>query len=179
MGTLRPSRNVEGLNPCDLSLDAAISKARDKLVAWLAKQYEHADAEDFAHTAILRVLKQPERYVPKKGKFDTWLFGVAKNIAIDEVRRRERLELVDIDLVAEGMLPSVEGPDQCYHRQVRNTRLYRALLRLRREQRFPVILHCMLGRSYTVIGARLKVKPEQARYQVKKGLAALRTILRE
>jgi RNA polymerase sigma-70 factor (ECF subfamily) len=179
MGTLRPSRKVEGYTNDDQALDSAIAKARDKLVVWLSKKNNRADAEDIAHDAILRVLKQPGLYDVKKGKVETWLFGVARNIAIDTMRHRKRMPLVDIDTVTEDVASCAAGPAELYEQKARNTRLYKALLRLPRRQRFPVILHIMSNRSYTYIATRLNMKPEQARYEVKKGLAALRTVLRE
>ena len=125
------------------------------------------------------MLKKPKRYDASKGRFETWLFGVARNVAIDEIRRKKRADLVELDALTEDVAPCFDGPAETYERRTQKTRLYKALRRLRREQRFPVILHCMLGYSYPTIAARLLVKPEQARYEVKKGLAALRTVLRE
>jgi RNA polymerase sigma-70 factor (ECF subfamily) len=179
MATQRPSRKVEGCTNGDQALDAAIAKARDKLVAWLSKKNNRANAEDVAHDAILRVLKQPGLYDARKGKIETWLFGVAKNLAIDATRHRKRTPLVDLDTITEDVASCTADPAELYEQKARNTRLYKALLRLPRRQRFPVILHIMSNRSYPYIATRLNMKPEQARYEVKKGLAALRTVLRE
>jgi len=177
MATLRPSRKVEGRIACDPALDSAIAKARDKLVAWLSRTHDRADAEDFAHDAILKVLSKPALYEARRGKLETWLFRVAKNGAIDEMRRRKRAQLVGIDTITEDVAPCIEGPADIHERRAQKTRLYKALRRLPRQQRFPVILHCMLGYPYTKIAVRLHVKPDHC--QVKKGLAALRTVLRE
>jgi RNA polymerase sigma-70 factor (ECF subfamily) len=179
MESLVLSRKVGGRTSCDPALDSAIAKARDKLVAWQSRTHDRADAEDFAHDAICKVLSKPTLYEARRGKLETWLFRVAKNVAIDEMRRRKRAGLVELDALTEDVAPWFDGPAETYEHRAQRTRLYKALRRLPREQRFPVILHCMLGYSYPVIATRLHVKPEQARYQVKKGLAALQTVLRE
>jgi RNA polymerase sigma-70 factor, ECF subfamily len=175
----RPSRRARSSIESDAALDATIARIRDKLVAWLTRRYGRDNAEDFAHTAILRALRKRKSYVPRLGKFETWLFGIAKNAAIDEMRRRGKIEFTSLDMLTEDVVPSVEGPAEQYERKARNTRLYKALRRVPPEMRFPVILHCLRGYTYTVISARLNIKPEQARYQVKKGLAALSVLLRE
>ena len=179
MSTPKKCRSVKGRNERDQALDSAIIAERDRLVAWLKRKYNHADAEDFAQEAILRARRNKHRYDPRKCSLKTWLFGIARNLAFDEMRRRKRADLVELDALSEDVGPTVDGPAEIYERKARKTRFYKALLRLPREQRFALILHIMNDYPYPVVAARLRIKPEEARYQVKKGLAALAILLRE
>ena len=47
-------------------------------------------AEDIAQEIFLRLWRQPEKYVPQKGRFVSWLLSVTRNRAVDEVRSRNR-----------------------------------------------------------------------------------------
>jgi RNA polymerase sigma-70 factor (ECF subfamily) len=47
-------------------------------------------AEDVAQETFLRVWRTPERYVPERGRFVTWLLSATRNRAVDQVRTRGR-----------------------------------------------------------------------------------------
>ncbi len=47
-------------------------------------------AEDVAQEVFLRLWRRPERFLAERGRFVTWLMSVARNRAVDEVRRRGR-----------------------------------------------------------------------------------------
>jgi RNA polymerase sigma-70 factor (ECF subfamily) len=47
-------------------------------------------AEDIAQETFLRLWRTPERYVPERGRFGTWLLSATRNRAIDHVRSRGR-----------------------------------------------------------------------------------------
>lgn len=150
-------------------------------MSWLVRRYgqQRPDAEDLAHDAILKVLRLRDKYDPAKGKVETWLFQIAKRMVFDAHRRRRRARTVSLDEVSERALPTAENPAVEYARKAQNTKLYRALRRVPKAQRFPVILHVMDQYSYPKTASSLGITLEQARYAVKLGLAALRRLLRE
>ena len=47
------------------------------------------EAEDLAQTVFLQVFKSRSRYV-RTAKFSTWLFTIARNLCLNELRRRSR-----------------------------------------------------------------------------------------
>lgn len=47
------------------------------------------EAEDLAQNVFLQVWKTADRYKPS-GKFPTWLFKIARNLSLNEIRRRSR-----------------------------------------------------------------------------------------
>jgi RNA polymerase sigma-70 factor (ECF subfamily) len=63
-------------------------------------------AEDIAQESFVRLWKLAESWQPR-GRISTWLCHVARNLAIDLIRRRsrERSEEVSGDLAAEGPTP--------------------------------------------------------------------------
>lgn len=51
---------------------------------------DRACAEDLTHTAFERAYRRFERFDPRRGSPRAWLYGIARNAALDELRRRGR-----------------------------------------------------------------------------------------
>ena len=51
--------------------------------------HDEAEAEDLAQTVFLQVYKSANRY-ESRAKFSTWLFTIARNLCLNEIRRRSR-----------------------------------------------------------------------------------------
>ena len=64
------------------------------------------DAEDIAQEAFIKAYTQIARFDPAKGRFSTWLYRIATNLAIDWLRRNRRTTTVDeIEQLAEATQP--------------------------------------------------------------------------
>jgi RNA polymerase sigma-70 factor (ECF subfamily) len=50
---------------------------------------DEAEAEDLAQNVFLQVYKSRQRY-ERTAKFSTWLFTIARNLCLNEIRRRSR-----------------------------------------------------------------------------------------
>jgi RNA polymerase sigma-70 factor (ECF subfamily) len=51
--------------------------------------HDEAEAEDLAQTVFHQVYKSANRY-ESRAKFSTWLFTIARNLCLNEIRRRSR-----------------------------------------------------------------------------------------
>jgi RNA polymerase sigma-70 factor, ECF subfamily len=51
---------------------------------------DRSAAEDVTAQAFERAYRKRRSYRPAKGSMDAWLFGIARNAALDELRRRKR-----------------------------------------------------------------------------------------
>ena len=72
-----------------------IERYQGRLVNYLFRLLRNADdAHDLAQEVLVKVYQVLDRYDPQY-KFSTWLFRVAQNAAIDQIRRR-RLKLVSL-----------------------------------------------------------------------------------
>ncbi len=56
----------------------------------------HADAEDLAQQVFIKLHSSASRYKPT-AKFSTYLFTIARNLLLDELKRQERRPLVPVD----------------------------------------------------------------------------------
>jgi len=72
-------------------------------------------SEDLAQEAFVRVYLHRERY-RKTGKFSTWIFTIAVNLAKNEIRRKVRLrDVLSLDYIAEmlgGSDPGIKDESQ-------------------------------------------------------------------
>jgi len=57
---------------------------------------DEAEAEDVAQTVFLQVYKSRARY-ERTAKFSTWLFTIARNLCLNELRRRSRHPAESLD----------------------------------------------------------------------------------
>ena len=51
---------------------------------------DRAAAEDVTSQAFERAYRKRRSYRPGRGSAEAWLFGIARNAALDELRRRKR-----------------------------------------------------------------------------------------
>lgn len=94
--------------PTDAQLVAAVLKGDQERFGDLVERYQGRlvnylsrllrslqEAEDLAQEVFFKLYQALDRYDPRY-KFSTWLFRVAQNAAIDQIRKR-RLQLVSMD----------------------------------------------------------------------------------
>lgn len=77
-----------------------------KVYAYVASLLrDRAAAEDVTAQAFERAYRKRRGYRPGRGSVDAWIFGIARNAALDELRRRKRrasLEVEPADHAAPG-----------------------------------------------------------------------------
>ncbi len=90
-----------------------VNRYQGRLVNYLFRLLrDYGEANDLAQEVFLKVYRALDRYNPQY-KFSTWLFRVAQNAAIDEIRKR-RLQLVSMDrpLAGDGEQRTWEFPSE-------------------------------------------------------------------
>ena len=89
----------------DLSFDELYRSSRDDVYAYAAGLLrDRAAAEDVTATAFERAYRKRSRFDPSRGNGRAWLFGIARNAALDELRRRgKQAELVSDPVDAAGL----------------------------------------------------------------------------
>jgi RNA polymerase sigma factor (sigma-70 family) len=80
-----------------LDFDALYRDARDDVYAYAATLLrDRAAAEDVAAAAFERAYRRRNRYDARRGSPRAWLFGIARNAALDELRRRRRAAAAEL-----------------------------------------------------------------------------------
>ena len=71
--------------------DALYRDARDDVFAYAATLLrDSAAAEDVTASAFERAYRKRSRFDARRGSPRAWLFGIVRNAALDELRRRKR-----------------------------------------------------------------------------------------
>lgn len=82
---------AEAPSEADLAFEALYRSSRDDVYAYVAGLLQdRAAAEEVTAVAFERAYRKRRRFDPRRGSSRAWLFGIARNAALDELRRRKR-----------------------------------------------------------------------------------------
>ena len=149
-------------------------------------------AEDLAQETFVKVLNALASYRPEY-KFSSWIFKIANNAAIDQLRRRE-LDTLSLDGSPDARTPDeveatalqatdrAESPLEELESRETGAAIEQAIGRLRPEYRTCILLRHVEGRSYEEIAdvmdlplGTVKTYIHRARLELREYLADLRT----
>lgn len=134
----------------------------------------YSDAEDLVQQTFIRLYRYRDRYRPS-AKLTTFLYLLARQVWIDELRRRRRLDRLHQGLQAEPEpeAASTSQPDRgCMD-------LDRALAALPEGLRLVVIMGVYQDLPYAEIGAALKIPVGTVKSRMFNALRMLRKTLEE
>jgi RNA polymerase sigma-70 factor (ECF subfamily) len=81
----------EAPGEAELAFERLYRASRDDLYAYVASLlHDGPAAEEVTATAFERAYRKRRRFDPSRGEPRAWLFGIARNAALDELRRRGR-----------------------------------------------------------------------------------------
>jgi RNA polymerase sigma-70 factor (ECF subfamily) len=98
----------EAPGEADVAFDRLYRSSRDDVYAYVASLlHDGPAAEEVTATAFERAYRKRRRFDPRRGEPRAWLFGIARNAALDELRRRGRqaelaAEPTDLDAAVEA-----------------------------------------------------------------------------
>jgi len=153
---------MEGVRAGDGQAVAALYDRYNMLVFSLALRMlnDREGAEELVQEVFLRAWRQAGTYQPTLGRLSTWLLGIARNLAIDEIRKRGvRPQRADGEAAQEQLdtLPSSEFDDPAQQVSLADQReeIQRALAVLPPAQRRVIELAYYSGLSQSEIAAAL------------------------
>ena len=137
----------------------------------------HEDAEDLTQRVFIRIYRSSERY-QAKAKFSTWVFTIARNLLIDEIKKRNRRPQMVFD---EHIEKVGDGEDR------RSEELTEILIRhldsLPENHRSALLLRVQRELSYREIAevmqtseASVKTWIHRARLELRQSLSNLRQL---
>ena len=128
---------------------------------------DEALSEDVTQETFIALWAAPDRYDPRRGGLASYLCTVARNKAIDHVRKEERFRRnsATLDLTSE---PSIE-PDSDDRRMILD-----AIASLSYLQREALFLAYFRGLTYREVASFLKVPEGTAKTRLRDALRALR-----
>ena len=82
---------IEAPSEAQVAFEALYRSSRDDVYAYVAGILrDRSAAEDVTALAFERAYRRRASFKPDRGSHRAWLFGIARNAALDELRRRSR-----------------------------------------------------------------------------------------
>lgn len=131
---------------------------------------DRAAAEDVTAQAFERAYRKRRSFRARRGSPEGWLFGIARNAALDELRRRRRHASHEPNEVADEAPAAEDHAELALRREV----VRRALAQLEPRERDLVALKFMGGLSNAEIAKLLGTSASNAGTRLHRTIAKLR-----
>jgi len=171
-----PSVELPHAGDEELVFEQLYRKSRDDLYAYVAGLLrDRSAAEEVTAAAFERAYRKRSRFNPRRGSARAWLFGIARNAALDELRRRGRHAPLGGEPV-DATEPAV--PHRTEHSELRLT-LLQALDGLAPRERELVALKFFGGLSNGEIGRVVGTSESNVGTRLHRTMDSLREALDE
>ena len=165
-----------------------VSRYRNQITSYIYRMTSDYDgAVDLAQETFVRVYRAAERYQTSYA-FSTYIYRIATNLAISELRKRKRRRLVSLT----GFFQAKDGaeprefnppdnkplPDTELVDSERRQAVQRAICTLPEKYRAPLILRDVEGRSYEEISRILQTSEGTVKSRISRARGFLREKMR-
>ena len=154
-----------------LDFDALYRSSRDDVFAYVAGLLrDRSAAEDVCAGAFERAYRRRGSFDPRRGEPRAWLFGIARNAALDELRRRRRVRALAGDVLD----PDAVAGEDAAEGALRRGAVRAALGQLDARDRDLVALKFFAGLSNREIAGVLGVSESNAGTMLHRAVRKLR-----
>jgi RNA polymerase sigma factor (sigma-70 family) len=155
----------------DVSFEQLYRSSRDDVYGYVAALLrDRAAAEDVTAAAFERAYRKRGRFDPGRGSARAWLFGIARNAALDELRRRKRR--AELPAEAEDVL--APSPAAVVEHSARREVVRAALDGLEPRERELVALRFFAGLSHAEIAGVAGLSESNAATRLHRAMTKLR-----
>jgi RNA polymerase sigma-70 factor (ECF subfamily) len=153
-----------------LDFERLYKSSRDDVYAYAAGLLrDRPAAEEATAVAFERAYRKRSRFNAERGSARAWLFAIARNAALDELRRRGRQAQLSTDPVDTAGLPDRDG-----QRSELRLLLDGALAKLEARERELIALKFFAGLSNAEIARALGISESNAGTRLHRTMAKLR-----
>ena len=157
-----------------LDFEALYRDARDDLYAYVATLlHDRAGAEDVTALAFERAYRKHGAFDERRGSQRAWLFGIARNAALDELRRRKR----HATLAADPPDASAGSPEDLAEAAIERAALRSALGALAARDREVIALRFHAGLETAEVADVLGISRSNAATLLHRAMSKLREAL--
>jgi len=143
------------------------------------------DASDFAQEALIKVYKNINTF-KEESQFSTWIYRVAYNLYVDELRKRKKFEVQSIDEhyedSSESKITIIDihpTPDQHLENKEKTEMIHNAINQLSHEHRAAIILRDINGHTYDEIAKIQSCSLGTVKSRINRARSQLKEILSE
>jgi RNA polymerase sigma-70 factor, ECF subfamily len=155
----------------DLAFERLYRSSRDDVYAYVASLLRDVPAaEEVTAAAFERAYRKRNRFDPERGEPRAWLFGIARNAALDELRRRGR----QAELTAEPTDLDSHGSHEGAERAERRLAVSAGLDRLNPDERELIALKFFAGLANAEIAQVIGTTESNAGTKLHRAMTKLR-----
>jgi RNA polymerase sigma-70 factor (ECF subfamily) len=159
------------------ALDDLLRRHQDRIHAVCRRLVGNdADALDATQEALISVVRGLPRF-DGRSSFSTWVYRIATNAALDELRRRKRRPVVSLDDERAGRREPAAGGPSIGQAVGDRLDIDAALARVPIEFRTPVVLRDLCRLDYAEIAEVLEIPAGTVRSRISRGRTVLAAML--
>jgi RNA polymerase sigma-70 factor (ECF subfamily) len=163
---------IEAPSEAERAFEMLYRSSRDDIYGYVSGLLrDRSAAEDVTAQAFERAYRRRASFKPQRGTHRAWLFGIARNAALDELRRRGRhaeLTTEPEDVVAAG------AHEEAAEAALRRSMLSVALAKLSARERELIALKYFGGLANAEIAAVIGVSESNAGTKLHRAMEKLR-----
>lgn len=176
-------------NTSDDALMAAAARGEEAAFRLLVQRWENQvraflihmlssveEAEDLTQDTFVQVFRKADRY-QGEGKFQSWLFRIAGNLARSKLRRRKILGWVSFNPDFHDRADHGDNPATQLERKRDAEMVQGAMAQLPQRQRQALVLHRFQGLKYKEIAEAMDVTVPAVESLIQRAMGQLRNIL--
>jgi RNA polymerase sigma-70 factor (ECF subfamily) len=161
--------------PATARFDALYRETASDVFAYvLSLVRERASAEDVTALTFERAYRRQSSFDARRGSQRAWLFGIARNAALDELRSRKRTTALHADPEDPAAAGATAAADEDDDAAVRRATVRAALARLDPRERELIALKFHAGLSNGEIAKVLGISAANAGTRVHRAVTRLR-----
>ena len=143
------------------------------------------DASDLAQEALIKIYKNISTF-KEESQLSTWIYRIAYNLYIDELRKRKKMDVQSIDEQYDDsnesritIIDSQPTPEQHLENKEKTVIIHNAINKLSVEQRVAITLRDIDGHTYEEIAKIQNCSLGTIKSRINRGRSQLKEILSE
>jgi RNA polymerase sigma-70 factor, ECF subfamily len=141
---------------------------------------DRSSAEEVVQEVFVKVWRRCGDFDAARGKFSSWLTGIAHHHTVDELRRRRARPTASVDEEAlDGIADSATPPDEVAQTSYDRRRIVQALQEIPDDQRRCIELAYFEGYTQEEISERLGQTLGTVKTRIRLGMQKLKSLLVE
>lgn len=163
---------------CRTSFETLFNHFGPRIKAQMIKTgADQALSEDFVQEVMLRVFRKAHLYRPEMGAVSTWIYRIARNARIDQLRSRSSAPFEDIDGM-DFVSEDADGEANAIASE-RAMRTETAIQTLPDDQRQIIVMAFVEDRSQSEIASALDLPLGTVKSRMRLAYGKLRTVLED
>ena len=138
------------------------------------------DSEDIVQDTFIKAWQKLHKYDEEKS-FKTWLFSIAKNTAIDKLRKKKMAVFSSLDFENESFEETIADttplPDEIFAEKESEEKVRKALEKLPENQRLIIYLHINEDLTFEEIAEIIGKPMNTIKSQYRRGIIKLKDLL--